>query len=202
MDLKGMPGGQSSRFPADAAQRTPPGQYLTEKWPVLHYGDVPRIDLAAWTFRLHGEVEQERTLTYDELVALPLRAFHNDIHCVTRWIKLDNVWEGVGIHDVLAQVELKPTASHVLVHCHGGYTTNLPLAELLDGSVFLGLRHNGSDLTPEHGWPVRLVVPKLYFWKSAKWVSGFEFLRRDKPGFWEQYGYHNRGDPWREERYG
>ncbi|MCC6628833.1 MAG: molybdopterin-dependent oxidoreductase [Chloroflexi bacterium] len=201
MGLGSLFGKKAERFPADAPQRTPPGQYLTEKWPVLHYGGVPRITLATWSLRLWGEVEQETTLSWEAFLTLPQRQFHNDIHCVTRWSKLDNEWEGVAIHEVVGLVRPKPAATHVLVHSYSGYTTNLPLAELLDDDVLLATRHSGQDLTPDHGWPLRLVVPKLYFWKSAKWVRGIEFLSRDQAGFWEMVGYHNHGDPWREERF-
>jgi DMSO/TMAO reductase YedYZ molybdopterin-dependent catalytic subunit len=201
MGLGSLFGNKPSKGHVNAAERTPPGQYLTEKWPVLHYGNVPRIDLATWTFRLWGEVEREVTLTWDQMMALPRREFVNDIHCVTRWSKLDNVWEGISIHEVMKLVQLKPTATHVLVHSYGGYTTNLPLNELLDDGVLLAIKHSGQELTPDHGWPMRLVVPKLYFWKSAKWVRGFEFLPKDRAGFWEMFGYHNHGDPWREERF-
>ena len=200
MSIRALFGG-GPKFPPDAAQRTPPGQYLTQKWPVLHYGGVPRIDLKTWTFRLWGEVEAEVTLTWEQMMALPQRQFQNDIHCVTRWSKLDNVWDGISIHEVMKLVRLKPTATHVMVHSYGGYTTNLPLAELLDDDVLLAFKHNGEELTRDHGWPLRLVVPTLYFWKSAKWVRGFEFLAADAPGFWEQYGYNNHGDPWKEERF-
>jgi DMSO/TMAO reductase YedYZ molybdopterin-dependent catalytic subunit len=168
---------------------------------VLHYGGVPRIKLETWSFRIWGEVEQEVTLTWDQMTALPIGEFHNDIHCVTRWSKLDNDWEGIAIGEVMKLVTLKRTATHVLVHSYGGYTTNLPLDELLDDDVLLATKHGGVELTPDHGWPMRLVVPKLYFWKSAKWVRGFEFLSRDQAGFWEMFGYHNHGDPWREERF-
>jgi DMSO/TMAO reductase YedYZ molybdopterin-dependent catalytic subunit len=202
MDLRSALGGKQSKFPPDAAKRTPPGQYLTEKWPVLHYGGIPRIDLKTWTFRLWGAVEEEVSLTWEQMMALPQGEFHNDIHCVTRWSKLDNDWEGISIHEIMKLVRPTPEATHVLVHSYGGYTTNVPLPELVQDDVLLAHRHNGADLTPDHGWPLRLVVPRLYFWKSAKWVRGFEFLAGDQPGFWEQYGYHNHGDPWTEERFG
>jgi DMSO/TMAO reductase YedYZ molybdopterin-dependent catalytic subunit len=201
MGLRSLFGKKPSVVHENAQERTPPGQYLTEKWPVLHYGGVPRIKLDTWSFRIWGEVEQEVTLTWDEMMALPTGEFQNDIHCVTRWSKLDNTWEGIAIGEVMKRVALKPSASHVLVHSYGGYTTNLPLAEFLDDDVLLATKHNGEDLTPDHGWPMRLVVPKLYFWKSAKWVRGFEFLSRDQAGFWEMFGYHNHGDPWKEERF-
>ncbi len=182
-------------------RRVPPGQVVTRKWPVLHYGSVPRIDLARWDFRITGLVEEPVRLTWPEFQSLPRTTVHCDIHCVTRWSRLDNTFEGVAVRDLLARVRLKPEARFVMVHAEHGFTTNLPLDDLLRPDVLLADHHDGLPLAPEHGWPVRLVVPHLYFWKSAKWVRGFEFLADDRPGFWEQYGYHMRGDPWKEERY-
>lgn len=182
--------------------RVPPGQAVTEKWPVLHYGQVPSFDAKRWDFRIFGLVEAPATLTYEQFMALPKTTLHCDIHCVTRWSKLDNVFEGVPFREVLKLVRPRLEAKFVLVHAEHGYTTNLPLADLDRDDVLFAYRHNGENLTPEHGWPLRLVVPHLYFWKSAKWVRGLEFLPSDRPGFWEQYGYHMRGDPWKEERYG
>jgi DMSO/TMAO reductase YedYZ molybdopterin-dependent catalytic subunit len=183
------------------AARIPPGQTLTTKWPVLTYGRTPRVDLRRWTFRCFGLVEREVAWTWDELSRLPRVTRTSDVHCVTRWSKLDNAWEGVPVRDLLALVAVKPEARHVLVHADPDYTTNVALADLLEDDVLLAFRHNGRDLEPDHGGPVRLVLPKLYFWKSAKWVRGFEFLDVDAPGFWEQNGYHMHGDPWTEERY-
>ena len=182
--------------------RTPPSQVLTQKWPVLHYGLVPRVDLARWRFRVSGEVENPFELSWDELQALPVQTVTCDMHCVTQWSRLDNVFEGVPLKPILERARLKPEAGFVLVHADPEYTTNLPLDDLLAPGNLLALRHNGEPLTPEHGGPVRLLVPHLYLWKSAKWVTGFEFLEEDEPGFWEQNGYHMRGDPWAEERYG
>lgn len=190
------------KLPDDWRDRLPPGQHLTQKWPVLHYGSIPEIDLATWRLRLFGEVEEEVELTWDEFMALPQTTRTNDIHCVTGWSRLDNTWTGVTIPDLMKLVRLKPTATHVMVHAYGGYTTNLPLEEFLREDVLLAHSHDGQPLTPEHGWPLRLVVPQLYFWKSAKWVRGIEFMAGDRPGFWERYGYHNHGDPWKEERFG
>ncbi len=190
------------QLPDDWRDRLPPGQHLTRKWPVLHYGAIPEIDLTTWRLRLFGEVEEEVELTWDEFMALPQTTRTNDIHCVTGWSRLDNTWTGVAIPDLMQLVRLKPTATHVMVHAYGGYTTNMPLGEFLRDEVLLAHSHDGQPLTPEHGWPLRLVVPQLYFWKSAKWVRGIEFMAGDRPGFWERYGYHNHGDPWKEERFG
>lgn len=182
--------------------RLPPGQIVTRKWPVLHYGTVPSVDLRTWRFEVRGAVERPISLTWDELMAMPRRETACDIHCVTRWSRFDNVFEGVPVRAVLERAQLKPAAAFVLVHAAQDFTTNLPLADLDRPENLLALRHNGEPLAPEHGGPVRLLVPHLYFWKSAKWVTGFELLEEDFPGFWEQNGYHMRGDPWREERYG
>lgn len=183
------------------ATRVPPGQQLTDKWPVLHYGSVPRVDLAGWSFRIGGLVEEPVVLTWDQFLALPRAQRRNDIHCVTRWSKLDNSWDGIAVQDVLALVRRKPDATHVMVHAEQGFTANLALSDLDRPENLFALAHNGEPLAPEHGWPLRLVVPHLYFWKSVKWVRGLEFLDHDEPGFWEQNGYHMRGDPWTEERY-
>lgn len=183
------------------ADRIPPGQELTEKWPVLHYGDIPGFNPKTWTFEVRGLVRQPFTLSYQELLALPKVTLQSDIHCVTGWSKLDNTWEGVHIREILKRAELKPEAQFVTVFSEEGYTTNLPLAALDDEDVLLAYRHDGKPLEPEHGWPLRLVVPKRYFWKSAKWVRGFDFSANDVRGFWERYGYHNDGDPWTEQRY-
>jgi DMSO/TMAO reductase YedYZ molybdopterin-dependent catalytic subunit len=184
------------------ADRLPPGQYLTEKWPVLHYGGVPTVDLATWTFSLEGLVEEPRQLTYAQLKELPRRQVKADVHCVTRWSMLDSTWEGFPISEVMKLVQLKPEATHVMVHAEHGFTSNLSLDDFLRDENMLVDTRNGEAIAPEHGWPLRLFVPHLYFWKSAKWVRGFEFMAGDRPGFWEQYGYHMRGDPWSEERYG
>ncbi len=181
--------------------RVPPGQVVTQKWPVLHYGGVPKVDLKTWDFRLFGLVEQPIRLSWAEFQRLPRMTIRCDIHCVTRWSRLDNTFEGVAVKDVLELASVKANAKFVMIHAEKGFTTNLPLDDLLQPNVLLADTHDGQPLTPEHGWPLRLVVPHLYFWKSAKWVRGFEVLANDRPGFWEQYGYHMRGDPWKEERY-
>ncbi|MBC7251356.1 MAG: sulfite oxidase-like oxidoreductase [Anaerolineae bacterium] len=183
------------------AERIPPGQRVTEHFPVLHKGPIPKFNPATWNLRLFGLVEKEVVFTYEQFMALPTVRIVADIHCVTGWSKLDTVWEGVAFRELLNHVRPLPQARYVMVHCEYDYTTNLPLEVLMDEDVLLAYRYNDAPLTPEHGYPLRLVVPKRYFWKSAKWVRGLEFMAQDRPGFWEQYGYHNNGDPWKEERY-
>lgn len=182
--------------------RTPPGQILTRKWPVLHAGHVPLVETATWRFRIWGAVEAPVELTWDQFSRLPRQETLCDLHCVTRWSRLDNRFTGVPVREVLRGVRLQPSASHVLVHADPDYTTNLPLADLDRPENLLATHHDGEPLTPEHGGPVRLLVPHLYLWKSAKWVTGFEVLEGDEPGFWEENGYHMRGDPWAEQRFG
>jgi DMSO/TMAO reductase YedYZ molybdopterin-dependent catalytic subunit len=181
--------------------RLPPGQTLTEKWPILHYGGIPRFDPAHWDFRIEGLVAEPVTWSLEEFRALPRVEITADMHCVTRWSTFDNHWEGVRTTDVLARVSVEPEAKFVLVKCDGGYTTNLPLSVFADDDCLFAWRNNGEDLSPAHGWPLRLVIPKKYAWKSAKWVRGIELLPEDRLGFWERYGYHNDGDPWKEERF-
>ena len=183
-------------------QRIPPGQRLTDRFPVLHYGPVPKFDPATWDLRLFGLVEEEVVFTYEQFTALPTVRVITDIHCVTGWSKLDTVWEGVVFSELMNHIRLLPGARYVVVHSEYGFTANLPLEALMDDDVLLAYRYGDAPLTPEHGYPLRLVVPKRYFWKSAKWVRGLEFMAQDRPGFWEQRGYHNDGDPWKEERYG
>ena len=195
-----MPDQVDARDPA--RNRLPPGQIVTRKWPVLHYGSVPLVDLAAWRFEVRGAVERPLTLTWEELLALPRRETACDIHCVTRWSRYDTVFEGVPVQEILTRAGVTSRAAYVLVHAEQSFTTNLPLADLDRPDNLLALSHNGEPLTPEHGGPVRLLVPHLYLWKSAKWVTGFQLLEEDYPGFWEQNGYHMRGDPWGEERFG
>src|SRR5262245_2747919 len=188
------------------AKRLPPGQVLTRKWPVLHAGETPHYtDLDHdWDFYVFGEVEPKRRFTWAEFIALPRVRVHADMHCVTRWSKLDNVWEGAPTRAFLQFVTPKLAAKFVMVHCEQGFSTNLPLDDFFGDDCLFALVHNGQPLEPDHGYPVRLVVPRLYAWKSAKWVRGVEFMDRDRPGFWEGWehgGYHMRGDPWAEDRF-
>jgi len=182
-----------------SSTRLPPGQVLTAKWPVLTYGETPRIDPEKGTFRCFGLVDRE--LSWDELKALPMRETACDIHCVTRWSRYDNRWEGVAVSEIFRRAGVRPEAVAAMAHSDGGYRTNIRLEELLGADVLLAYRHDGRDLEPEHGGPCRLVVPKLYFWKSAKWIRALELLDVDAPGFWEVNGYHLHADPWKEERY-
>ncbi|MFI5352824.1 MAG: sulfite oxidase-like oxidoreductase [Candidatus Binatales bacterium] len=186
---------------AELDARTPPGQILTDKFPVLSYGPTPRFDPRKWDFRVWGEVEEPLLLSYEQFRALPQSRQVSDFHCVTTWSRLDNAWEGVRARDLIKLIRLKPSARFVIVHCDGGYTTNLPLAEFDDDNVMLARRRDGRELEPDHGFPLRLIVPKLYGWKSAKWVRAIEFSAQDRPGSWEVRGYHNHADPWTEERY-
>ncbi len=181
--------------------RVPPGQYVTDKWPVLTYGPTPHVEPGEWRLRLFGLVAEERSWSWDELQALPRARVTADFHCVTRFSTLDNAWEGVATRELLGATTPHPDASHVLVHCYGGYTTNLPLEDFLAERALVADTWRGEPLPLEHGGPARLVVPHLYAWKSAKWVSGFELLDQDRRGFWEENGYHTYGDPWREERF-
>ncbi|MEW5960547.1 MAG: sulfite oxidase-like oxidoreductase [Chloroflexota bacterium] len=186
----------------DIQKKLPPGQSLTTKWPVLHYGSIPRFDPATWDFNIWGLVKEPKRFTWAEFSSLPTVEQVSDMHCVTRWSKFDSRFEGVPIAEVMKHVELLPEANYVLVHADPNYTTNLPVEELLAADVMFVLKYEAQPLTPEHGYPLRLLAPRLYLWKSAKWVRGLEFLAEDRSGFWEQYGYHNHGDPWQEERYG
>jgi DMSO/TMAO reductase YedYZ molybdopterin-dependent catalytic subunit len=182
--------------------RLPPGQYLTEKWPVLHAGGVPDVDVSTWTLTVSGEVESPLTLTYDELRALPATEVTTDIHCVTRWSRFDARFKGVHWRELEALCRPKPTAHFVIAHAEHGFTANVPLAALADEHALVAYEADGEPLTPEHGGPVRLVIPTKYFWKSAKWLTGLELSSIDTPGFWERYGYHNDADFWKEQRYG
>ena len=181
--------------------RLPPGQYLTEKWPVLHAGDIARIDPATWSMRIFGEVEEEVTLDYEQLLALPATEITTDIHCVTRWSRFDTSFGGVRWHDLAQLVRPKPGARFVVAHAEQGFTSNIPLEAIEDDQAMIAYEADGKPLEREHGWPLRLVVPSRYFWKSAKWLRGLELLDHDQPGYWERYGYHNDADYWKEERY-
>ena len=185
----------------DQKGRVPPGQYATQKWPVLHYGSVPSVDLATWDFRVWGEVEEPFTFSWEEFRQMPRKSIHRDIDCVTRWSRLDMDFEGVPIQHILERARPKPSARFVVEHAEQGYTTNLPLDLLDDDDVLLADVADGEPLSPEHGYPLRLVVPKRYFWKSAKWIRGLQFRADDQLGFWERYGYHNQADPWQEQRF-
>ena len=185
----------------DQKRRVPPGQYVTEKFPVLHYGSVPTTDLAKWDFRVWGEVENPFQFDWAEFQSMPRAEFRGDIHCVTRWSKLDATFSGVPIRVILDRARPKASARFAVVHAEQGYTTNMPIAVLDDSDVLLADSFDGKPLEPEHGWPLRLLVPKRYFWKSAKWVRGLQFLDHDELGFWERYGYNNSADPWKEERF-
>ncbi|KXK21480.1 MAG: molybdopterin binding oxidoreductase [Chloroflexi bacterium OLB15] len=180
--------------------RLPPGQSLTLDFPVLHYGGIPQFNPETWDMRVFGLVDQEMRWNWQEFQALPAVKIATDIHCVTRWSKFDTEWEGILFRDFVKLFGVKPEAKYVIAHCDGDYTTNTPLNIMYDDDVLLAYKFNGQYLAPEHGFPVRTLVPKRYFWKSAKWLRALEFSPVDKPGFWEQAGYHNEGDPWREER--
>jgi DMSO/TMAO reductase YedYZ molybdopterin-dependent catalytic subunit len=182
-------------------ERIPPGQHQDKSWPVLHAGSVHKTDFSTWKFKIWGLVEEEIELSFKEFMGLPKVNVFSDIHCVTTWSKLNNLWEGVRTSAIKDVVKILPEAKYVLVHAHKNFTTNLSLEDFFAEDVLLATMHNGHNLSSKHGGPVRLVVPRLYFWKSAKWVTGLEFLAEDKRGFWESNGYHNHGDPWTEERY-
>ena len=183
------------------AGRLPPGQSLTLKWPVLHYGSVPRFDPQRWDFRVFGLVDRPVRLSWEEFSRLPMKQVQADMHCVTRWSRFDNLWKGVPFTEVMKLVTPKPEAQYALVHAEAGFTANLPLADLLQPTTLFALKHDGEPIPADHGYPLRLVVPHLYAWKSAKWVRGFELLARDQPGFWERNGYHMYGDPLKEQRF-
>ena len=182
--------------------RLPPGQYLTEKWPVLHSGTVPKTDLSTWDFRVFGEVEEPLALSLEEVKQLPSREVTVDIHCVTRWSRFDARFRGVHWNELAKIVKPKPSARYVIAHAEQGFTSNLPLEALEADEALIAYEADGEPLTPDHGWPLRLMVPSRYFWKSAKWLRGLEVRASDQPGFWERYGYHNEADYWKEQRYG
>jgi DMSO/TMAO reductase YedYZ molybdopterin-dependent catalytic subunit len=185
----------------DGRVRLPPGQYLTKKFPVLTYEATPRFDPAKYSFWVKGEVEHPFQLSWEELQGLPQVDVQADFHCVTTWSRYDNTWHGIAIREILNRAGVKPSVKYVLAHSWTGYTTNMPLSDLDDDDVLIAFLHDGAPITPEHGGPVRLIVPKLYAYKSAKWLDGLEFLTEDHLGFWEIRGYHSHADPWNEERY-
>ena len=198
---RGFVGRRTAAGPGGVAERVPPGQYLTNDFPVLSAGPTPRTPLDRWSFTIEGLVREPVTWTWDALMAVPARDWTVDISCVTKWTRLDMRWRGASVDTLLEHVELGPTAAFVVAFSDGGYTTNLPLGDVLNGQAFVAWEYDGKPLTPEHGGPARLVVPGRYFWKSAKWVRGLRLLDHDEPGFWEVRGYHDRGDPWLEQRY-
>lgn len=181
--------------------RVPPGQYLTERFPVLHAGVVPDVDLDTWDFTIAGNVAEEQSWSWESFLAMPTSQLVTDVHCVTKWSKLDTAWEGVPVRDVWEQIEPDEESTHVLVHAYHGFAANLPIDDFLREDNLFAHTYDGAPLEPEHGFPLRLVVPHLYFWKSVKWVRGFTVLAEDQPGFWERNGYHMYGDPWSEQRF-
>jgi DMSO/TMAO reductase YedYZ molybdopterin-dependent catalytic subunit len=192
----------ADHIPKELRHRVPPGQTLNKKWPVLHYSGVPIFtDMSKWQFRIFGEADNLFTLNWQEFRSLPSVSRKSDFHCVTTWSRLDNTWEGVLFSTLAQRAQVRPQARHAMLHSFDGYYTNVPLSWLMQDDVLFAWSHDGKPLTEEHGGPLRLVVPKLYAWKSAKWVGGVEFLTDDKRGYWEQRGYHNRGEPFSEERY-
>ncbi len=195
---RGFLGKRSQDAPAD---RVPAGQYVTPDFPVLSAGPTPRTPLERWSFEINGLVGQPIIWSWADFRRLPSNYFTVDIHCVTKWSKLDTHWEGVSLDTLLDAVQVHPQARYVVAFCDGGYTTNIPLDEVTGGKAFIAYQYDGAPLPPEHGGPARLVVPQLYFWKSAKWVRGLTLIEKDQPGFWESLGYNNHGDPWKEERY-
>ncbi|MBM0128126.1 sulfite oxidase-like oxidoreductase [Pimelobacter simplex] len=190
-------GFRSRRFATD--DRLPPGQYLTDGFPVLSAGPTPAVPQDEWSFMVRNGGQVLRSWAWDEFMALDAQDITVDIHCVTRWSRLDTTWRGVAVDDLLADVDT--AAEYVLARSYGGYTTNLPLEDLLDGKAWIAYEHDGEDLPPEHGGPARLLIPHLYLWKSAKWIKSLDLVEDDDPGFWETLGYHDYGDPWREQRY-
>ena len=185
----------------ELGKRLPPGQYAVRDFPVLHVGEAPAFDPRTWRFRVFGEIERPQEFTWDQIAALPSKTVTADIHCVTRWTKFDTAWEGVPVRSVAELAGMRPSAKFVISHGANDYSANIPLEAALDESSLLAYKYDGKPLEPIHGGPMRLVVPKLYFWKSTKWCTGIEFASEDHPGFWELRGYNNSGDPWKEERY-
>jgi DMSO/TMAO reductase YedYZ molybdopterin-dependent catalytic subunit len=194
-------GFEGKRRKAGPADRVPPGQYVTDDFPVLSAGPTPRIPLDEWRFTIEQLGTEVASWSWEEFQQLPSQEFVVDVHCVTKWSKLGTRWQGVSVDVLLEQIELDPGVQYVTAFCYGGYTTNLPLPEIINGQAFAAYSYEGKPIPPEHGGPARLVVPHLYFWKSAKWVRGLRLMAEDRPGFWETFGYNNHGDPWKEERY-
>lgn len=184
-----------------AGDRLPPGQYLTEDFPVLSLGPTPYVEESDYRLRVYGLVEKEIELNWEELNNLPQTEIVKDIHCVTKWSKFDTNWKGVMLDEIIKLVKPDPSASHIIAYSYDGYSTNLPIEDVVDGKALVALSYSGEEIPAVHGGPVRLVVPHLYFWKSAKWLQAIEFVEGDRPGFWEERGYHNYGDPWKEQRY-
>jgi len=193
--------GSGKRARGVPAERMPPGQYIPRGWPALHYGPVPRFKPESWEFRVFGAMHAEKRWSWEEFCALPTIDVAADFHCVTKFTVLDNEWHGVSTATLLSLAPPDPAASHVLVWAEYGYSANLPLEDFASSEALFATHRNGQPLTPEHGFPLRLVVPHLYAWKGPKWARGVEYLTEDRPGFWEERGYHNRGNPWEEERY-
>ncbi|MCZ8521979.1 MULTISPECIES: sulfite oxidase-like oxidoreductase [Paenibacillus] len=198
--LKAVKAHPAASSKPELAHRLPPGQVWTERFPILHEGEVPQYEMSGWSLRIFGGGQEERTISYAELMKLPQTTLRCDIHCVTRWSKADTEWTGVRFRDLLVALDITPAAPYVMIHADPDYDTNVPLPDLM-GDALLAHSYNGEPLTPKHGWPLRLVVPHLYFWKSAKWIRGIEFMEEDRTGFWERNGFHNTADPFREQRF-
>lgn len=191
---------------SNSAKILPPGQLLTEKWPILHEGEVPQYDLTTWDFKIFGAVEQEQSLNWEQFSSLPRQVMNNDIHCVTTWSRYDNTWEGIFLEDIMELAKPDPEATHIMVYgyLNGArqYSANIEIAKLLGHKSMFAFKHNGQELTPKHGYPVRFVCPEtMYFWKATKWADGIEFMKGDRPGYWEQRGYHMEADPMKEQRF-
>jgi DMSO/TMAO reductase YedYZ molybdopterin-dependent catalytic subunit len=186
---------------SELADRVPPGQVVTDRFPILHEGEVPAYNMDQWSLRVFGEVAEEKTIRYEDLLALPQTQVVCDIHCVTRWSKLDTAWEGVRFRDFLQWLDIKPEGKFVMLHADNDYETNVPLEDLMRDNILLAIKYDGQPLTHKHGWPLRFLVPHLYFWKSAKWIRGIEFMKEDREGFWERNGFHNAADPFEEQRF-
>ena len=184
----------------EQGERVPPGQFLSQKFPVLTYGSTPQVDLATWKLKIFGLVEQEIEINWNQFLNLEWNSITADFHCVTHWSSLDNGWEGVTLANLVKLANPLPNANYIMAHCFGDYTTNIPLQIALHEG-FLAHKQNGEEMEPDHGWPLRLIIPSRYAWKSAKWINGIEFMEEDSPGFWEQRGYNNNADPWEEERF-